>query len=113
MQVRTDHTMVIASGGTTSTSLELEAYAFAGIVVPPLTSSTLQINGSVDGTNFFPIKDSTGTQQLVWASGTGGFCISSRDLEHCRGYTYIQFVAGSAQGATRTFQVCQKLPYPR
>lgn len=114
MQVQNSKTLVIASGGTTSTSLELEAFYMMGIQVPTIDSATLKIQGSFDGSTFADIYDSTGTQQLLWTASTGGRCWSSRDLEHCRGYKFIQIVAGAAQnGGVRTFNVVQKLPFPR
>lgn len=114
MQVITTKTLVVASGGTTSTALELEAFSWYGIAVPTIDNATLTIQGSVDGTNFYPIYDSTGTQQLVWVASTGGRVISSRDLEHCQGYAWIKIVLGAAQnGGARTFTVCEKSIFPR
>lgn len=100
---------VVASGGTTQ-SVVLEDWDALGLLVPSLTSTTLKIQVSQDGTNFFDVYDGTQTQVLTWAAGTGSKAISSVDMAHVMGFKYLQVVCGTAQGAAKTFTLTFKAP---
>ena len=101
---------VIASGGT-SGSCQLEDWPVLGLIVPTLSvSGTLTIAASYDGTTFYDIYDSTGTQVLVWAATAGNRCFATRDLSDLLGYKWFRVTLGAAQTADTTFRLIQRRP---
>lgn len=99
----------VASGGTSGT-FQIEDFPILGLIVPALTSTTLKIQGGYDGTTFYDVYDSTGTQLLNWTASTGDRCIASRDLADLSGYKYGRVVLGTAQAAERSFRLIQRKP---
>jgi hypothetical protein len=105
-----DRNFTIPVSGT-SGIVELEDWDTFGLLVPTLDSSTLKIQGGQDKTNFFDIKDGTGTQVLNFPASTGAFAVASRDMADVVGYRYLRVVCGSAQnGGARTFTLTFKAP---
>jgi hypothetical protein len=97
-------TLTVAASGTVSTAAEVEDVLEYGLDVPTLTSSTVTVQGSVDGgATFRNLFDEFNNQVLTFAASTGAFHISARALRHVIGCSHIQILCGSAQGSARTF----------
>jgi hypothetical protein len=101
--------LVVASGQTTSGALLIKDPASIGLIVPTITSGTVTVQVSADGTNWFGLKDTGGNALLSYAASTGGFACSADDLAPVLGYAYLRLVCGASQGADRTFTVCRTL----
>lgn len=102
--------LVVANGGTASAWVHIGNPAEVGLSVPTLTSSTLEVQVAYasDGTGGGKVYNGTGTQELVWGAGTGGFNVSSLAMGAVLGWGYMRVVCGSAQGADRTFKLTRK-----
>jgi len=111
MGMHTDfRTFTIPISGTSGT-VQLEGWDTFGLLIPTLDSTTLKLQVSQDGSNYFDVKDGGGTQVCNYAAGTGSFAVSTRDMADIAGYKYLAVICGSAQNsAARTFTLCFKAP---
>lgn len=101
-------TITIGSSTTISSSVNLDGTAIVGFISPAAwTASTLKIQGSMDGTNFYDIYDSTSTAVSSWASINAATAYTV-DVVNMLPFTYIRFVAGTAQAADRAFTVIRR-----
>jgi hypothetical protein len=94
----------IASGGTTSTSVDMTGKTLLGIDVPTLDTGTFTIEGSMDGTTWRNVKDTSLATVGQWASGTGAFICDADTVARFVGIPFLRFVAAS-QTADRTITV--------
>lgn len=95
-------TATIAASGTTSTAVTVDGKIIAGIDLgATLTSTTLGIQNSVDGTNFNTAYDSSGNA-ISWTVAGGRFLKFDPPL---LGYKTIKLVSGSSEAAARTLTV--------
>lgn len=102
----------IANSTTVSASVWVGNPTSLGLLVPPLTSSTLKVQVSNDNSTFFDVHDVAGNVLMSYPASTGGFALSPTDLAPALGYPWLQLVCGSAQLADRTFtliRVSQKV----
>ena len=97
--------IVIANNGTASEVIDQTHETLSSIYVPTITAATIQVKGSMDGTNFKDIKDTTGAVVGLWASSTGDFICDADTIARLVGIPFLQIVSGGAQGAARTFLV--------
>jgi len=99
-------TATIPSGSNVSNAIDCNDRSVLGFVAPAAwTAATLQIEVSVDGTNWITsIFDSTATAAGLLASLTAGAGYSV-DLIALTPWQYIRFKSGANQGAARTFSV--------
>ncbi len=98
------NTVTVANGGTESTWLNVGANvsdrAVVGIVTPSaLTSTTLSIQVSLDGTNALTHYDFTG---LAFTIPCGASRWISLDPALFAGFPFMRLVMGSAEAAART-----------
>ena len=74
------------------------------LLVPTLTSATLTLLGSMDGTNFGTIYDeqTNGTVKIAWgvAATTGGFIV---EIPPINVFKKIRITCGAMQAASRAF----------
>lgn len=100
--------VTIANGGTTTAAVDLSTTRLVGFVAPSAwTASTLKVQGSIDGSNFFDIYDSTGTQVSSWSAITATVGYNT-DIVNMLNWRWVRLVAGSAQGAARVFTLLSR-----
>lgn len=112
--IHSTKTFTVASGGT-SGYVEVESFPILGLLVPTLTSTTLQFKVSEDASTWYPVQDGEGVEILDFgdAATTGAFAVSSRELTDALAYKYLGVFCGTAQDAARTFTLKMKTPYTR
>lgn len=96
-------TLVVANGATTSGSVLVKNPTSLGLLIPTITSATVKVQVSNDGTNFFDVQDTAGVVKMTWGASTGNFAVQPADLASALGYLWVQIVCGAPQGAARTF----------
>jgi hypothetical protein len=97
----------IASGQQISSTIELEGYSFCGVFLPAaFTGTALTFEASYDGTNFFPVYNTTSGTALSYTVAQGHYC--AIDPKDFYGINYLQIKSGSAEAAARTLQVSLK-----
>jgi hypothetical protein len=95
-------TRTVASGGTTSDPIDMRGRTLLGVHVPTITSGTFEIEGSLDGTNWATVKDTSGSAVAQWATSPGGFICDADALARLVGIPHVRFKCGASQGADRT-----------
>lgn len=101
-------TCTVATDNTVTDNVALGqglAGAVSYVYVPTLTSSTVTLKGSVDGTAYGVVGNYNNAGNMSdWtvAAGTGGKTYLLPDL---RPFRYIQFVFGSGQAANRSLVI--------
>lgn len=96
-------TINIASSTTVSSSVDLAETSLLAFVAPAAwTTSTLKLQGSNDNVTFFDLYDAYGGAVGSLASVTAGAGYAV-DVVAMLPWRYVRFVAGTAQGANRTF----------
>lgn len=95
----------IVNAGTTSGAIDMRGKTLASIDVPTLTSATFTIEGSMDGSTWRNVKDTSGTVVGQWSASTGAFICDADTVARFVGIPYLRFVCGAAQGAERTITV--------
>lgn len=99
--------VTIANGGTVSSDIICNGLALVGIQLPAaLTGIALTFKGSVDGTTFQPIYDTTSGTALSYTVAAGHYV--AVDPAPFQGLKALQIVSGSAEGAARSFTVSLK-----
>lgn len=100
--------VTVASGGTTSGSIELavDRASYIVIEVPTIDLATIEIDGSDDDVTFRRMRKTDGSATWSIAASTGGFFLPvdiSRWLPK-----FVRIVLGAAQaGGARVFKVIQ------
>lgn len=100
--------LAIASGATNSAAVDLKGHAPIGLITPgTLTSTTAELQASMDGSTWVPVYDRFGTKYSI-ALGTSRYiAIPPGDIA---GLPQLRVVVGSSEGAARTLQlVCRAL----
>lgn len=96
----------IGSGQTVSDTVTLNGFGMVGLIMPStLTSTAMSFNGSQDGTNFSPLYNTSGTLLSITVAASRIILLSPGDFV---GINYLQLVAGTAEGSTRTIQVISR-----
>lgn len=103
-------TLTVANGDTASDWQEIGNPAEIGLLVPTITSGTVTVQVSNDGSTARGLVNQAGTAILVLAASTGAYAVSSNEMGACLGYKYIRVVCGASQGAQRLFKVTRKVP---
>ncbi len=104
----TTYNVTVANGGTQSGAVNLlndqsPFYGLVGIVTPSaLTSTTITIQPSLDGSTFLTHADYTGTSYTI-PIGTNRWI--ALDPAMFAGFPWVRIVTGSAEGADRTFKL--------
>jgi len=103
--LRLTDTVVIANGGTVSTTLTLEnsRVPLAILIPAAMTSTAMTFKASNDNVTFYPIYyESTSYSVTV---PTGAVRMIALNRLAFEGVKYFQVVGGSAEGAARTIGV--------
>jgi hypothetical protein len=95
----------IASGATTSNSVDLKGQKIVSVRVPTIDSGTFTIECSDDGSTWVNMKDTNGTVIGQWTTSTGGFMCDGDVCARFMGVNYIRFVCEATQTETRTIKV--------
>lgn len=94
------HTVQIANAATDSDIIQLPAETIVAVMIPVAhTNATLALHGSIDGTNFYPLKEKDGTAVAITTATSTGFYKLSPSLTD--GVPYVKLVSGGAEGAQR------------
>lgn len=99
---RKEVTFTIANAADTSGALNCANKALVGILMPStLTSVTFDIEGSIDGINFFPMINNygSGISAIPFVADT----LYSIDPSLTLPYQYVRIVTASNEDAERTF----------
>lgn len=96
-------TLTVASGTDTTNTCDTGINQVVAFIFPAtMTSTSATIKGSIDGTNFFNIINTSGVAQTV--STSTGYQYLIPDLSYALP-RFIQLALGSNEGADRTIQV--------
>jgi len=74
-----DHLYIIKGdstidGGTEGTAVDIRGFALGGIIVPAsMAGTTITFKASVDGTNFYPLKDDQNNDVSVTIDNSAAF----------------------------------------
>lgn len=100
--------VVVANGGTESTSIDLNGHVLIGVDVPgTVTSTTAELQTSLDGSTWKPVYDREGNKYTLALSATRYIALPPGDIA---GLPNVRLKTGSAEGAARTFKlVARKL----
>lgn len=99
-------TQTIASGQTVSDSVQLNGFGMVGIILPAaLTSTSMTFKGSQDNVTFTPLYNTSGVLLTATVGVSQIVLFVPGDFV---GVNYLQLVAGSAEGGTRTIQVISR-----
>lgn len=101
--LRLTDTVVIANGGTISTSLTLENNRIPLAIITPsaLTGTAFTFNVSNDGSTFTPLYYES-TAYSITTSTSRHHALNRAAFE---GVKFLQVVSGTAEGAARTIKV--------
>jgi hypothetical protein len=98
--------VTVASGNTTSDTINLNGFGMVGLILPAaLTSTTMTFTGSQDGVNFTSLYNVVGTQLAITIAASRLILFSPGDFV---GINYVQLVTGSAEGSDRLIQVISR-----
>jgi hypothetical protein len=91
-----DSSTIIGGGGT-----------LCGVFIPAgFTGSSISFLASQDGSNFFPVHNTTSGALLSYSVTAGTYC--AIDPKDFYGINFLQIVSASSEGATRTLYVALK-----
>lgn len=97
------YTVTIASGTTSTSTGDIGGNSIVGLLVPvSIASVALTFTVSVDGTNFYPLKNSDKTAYTITTDGTATAYYFDPTIFY--GFRYAKVIAGSSETAqTFTF----------
>lgn len=96
-------TATIASSGTTSNAIFIGGDSLVGIILPAaITSTTLAIHASHDGTTYNAMYDTAGNAVSLTIAASQHLHLAPATFSSAN---YIKLVCGSAEGAEREIQV--------
>lgn len=92
--------VTIASGGTTSTVIDLSSLGFVGIIFPAaFTGTAITFQGSVDNSTFTALYNSSNTAYSITVAASRYYMLNPADF---MGSRYIKIVSNATEGGTRT-----------
>lgn len=90
----------VSSGATVSDVVDCRGMDAVAVIIPSgFTGTQIRFQGSVDGTNFFPINDLTNTRVAMTVSASTGYPIWGEIY----GWAYLKIDCATAQGSTVLF----------
>ncbi|MCC7260703.1 MAG: hypothetical protein IT567_06690 [Alphaproteobacteria bacterium] len=93
------HNVTIASGGTTSSAIDLYGTTLVGIFMPASwTAANLTLKASSDNSTFEDVYDSAGTQKTLTVAASRYVML---DPSHYAGIRHLKLVSSATQGADR------------
>lgn len=100
--------VVVSSGSNTSAAIDINACWLSAIQMPSaLTSTTITLQGSLDGSAFGDLADSTDTEISYSFEASKVVAV---DKGATAGVRYLKIKTGSNEGADRTFSIKVLLP---
>tara|TARA_R110000796_G_scaffold65782_1_gene151775 strand:+ start:3373 stop:3729 length:357 start_codon:yes stop_codon:yes gene_type:complete len=97
-----EDTLTIASGATTSSSLDLRAKGLVGFLMPAtFTGTTMTFTGSMDDSTFTALYNADNTAFSITVAVARRYCLNPADF---LGVRYVRFVSGSSEGGARTIE---------
>lgn len=96
--------VLVASGGTTSTKVDLQGHVIVALITPAsLTSTTCEIQSSPDnGATWLPVYDQAGTKLEITLGASRWIALVPGDLA---GLRLVRLVTGSAEADDRTIKI--------
>lgn len=100
-QLLTGVPVAIANGANVSGIINTKGSSLVGIIIPAaFTSTTITFSASVDGSTFFPVKNTTSGTTLSYTVAPGEYiAINPVDFY---GIPYLEINTGSSEAAART-----------
>lgn len=96
--------VVIANGGTASTSYELGGTHLIGVLIPAsITGTKLTIEGSIDGTNFYQLYGSSSGNAKEIKITAGKFIEIESNYDNP--FNFIRLVSNATEGAERILKI--------
>lgn len=98
-------TVAIANGETESSAVVVADYAMGGFSLPDFTGTAMTFLVSDDGTNFYALKDSSGSDvTALTVAQNKSYQIPDDVFKHYA----VKLKSGSAEGAARTISLLLK-----
>jgi len=92
------NTITISDGDTVSDAADLNQFTLTALLVPAaMEGSSLTFQGSIDGTNFFPINSPDTAGQAISVTINTAAAIIPLITDNFAGVRYMKVVAASAQ----------------
>lgn len=106
-------TVTIASGETTSNSVDLDSYGsdegLVGFVAPSaFTGASISFNVSLDDVTYQQLFTSANSALSISITAGKTYTFTQDVRSELAPFRYIQFVSASSEGATRTFTLLKK-----
>lgn len=102
-------TTVIANGETVSSAIDITGKTLIGLIFPTMTRVAMTLQGSIDGTNYKEIKNSSGSALSFTIASNTHIVLSTDNFQNLPA-TSIKLVAtGGAEGAERTITAILKV----
>lgn len=96
----TSYNATIAISTTTSGAVDLQGQALCAIQMPSaFTGASITFQGSVDGSTYQAIYNSSNTQYSITVSASRTYAINPTDFA---GFRYIKIVSASSEAAARS-----------
>jgi hypothetical protein len=96
----------IASSATTSDAINLAGMNLVGLVMPAaFTGTTVTFQASVDGTNYFDVYNTAGTQLSVTVGTSQYICLWPSDLASIKN---LKLVSGATEAAARSITLVMR-----
>lgn len=94
---------IVANGGTESAIVALNGHVIVGIAVPAaITSTTAELQTTIDGSTWLPIYDRLGTKYTLDLVAGRYIALPPGEIA---GLHNVRIKTGTAEGAARTFQL--------
>jgi hypothetical protein len=106
--IRIDDTAAtIAISTTTSGAIDMGGMNLVGLIMPAaMTGTSMTFQGSVDGTNYFDLYDSSGTQLSITIAASRFILLVPADFAAVR---YLKLVSGSSEAAERSINLVHRM----
>lgn len=106
-------TATIASGATTSNSIDLDNYAtmesLMGLVMPAaFTGASISFNVSNDDSTYQQLYNSANAAVSISITAAKNYGFSNDVCQNLRPWRFIQIVSASSEGAERTITLIRK-----
>jgi hypothetical protein len=99
-RINQDHTVTIASSGTTSGAIDLQGLGLVGIIMPAaFTGTTISFQLSNDNTTFYDVYNTDNVQLKVTVTQGRAYLLTPGDLI---GVRYLKIKSGSTESGSRT-----------
>jgi len=101
---KTTKTATISSSGTKSGAVDLSEHTLAAVIFPATTGTSFTFEVSVDGTNFYPLNDTSDTAISITKTA-GNSTAHPLQANDFAGFTHLKIVSGSSEAAERSITI--------